>query len=395
MGEPKSILRSAGGAVLCVGLLASACFEAPDYIGKTCGVAGDCPLGLICGRNGVCTATVDEDAGFEPSREDAGLFAQRDAGTAMDGGGPPSSPPDGGVQSSKCSKRSTTMAKVVFVNHCSRTITPVWVDFDCAPDSREPIPAGAERSQSTFLTHVWALRDTSSGALVRDVVEVTETELRVVACRELLHRWSFDDGARDSVGAAHGKLMNGARTVNGALRLDGVDDFVDLPIQLTMAGLESMTIETWFSWSGPETQPWNRVFDFGFGTTRYMFLTPRSGAGVLRFASTLQGTAGEQIVDGRGYVPLNTIVHVAVTIDAQTQKHALYFEGALAGTRAGATVTAAQLGATPSNWLGRSHFAADGFFLGQIHELRIYRDALSSDEVRLGFMLGPDRLPPR
>ncbi len=43
----------------------------------------------------------------------------------------------------------------------------------------------------------------------------------------LAHEWSFDDGsARDSVGGAHGTLRNGARIVDGALELDGVDDFM-------------------------------------------------------------------------------------------------------------------------------------------------------------------------
>lgn len=46
----------------------------------------------------------------------------------------------------------------------------------------------------------------------------------------LIHEFTFNDGtATDSVGSLGGKLFNGATISAGALQLDGVDDYVELP----------------------------------------------------------------------------------------------------------------------------------------------------------------------
>ncbi|MFP3813815.1 LamG-like jellyroll fold domain-containing protein, partial [Bacillus sp. SIMBA_005] len=62
---------------------------------------------------------------------------------------------------------------------------------------------------------------------------------------------------------------------------------------------------------------WMRVFDFGTGTTKYMFLTIQAGgANVMRYAIKNGGT--EQAVSFNYTLPLNTWTHFAVTQSANT-----------------------------------------------------------------------------
>ena len=52
-------------------------------------------------------------------------------------------------------------------------------------------------------------------------------------------------------------------------------------------------------------------------------------------------------------------------------------------TSSGPTGTLPQdLGAPTQNWLGRSQYAADGYFDGLLAELSIYNRALSAGEIR-------------
>src|SRR6266498_2744596 len=97
----------------------------------------------------------------------------------------------------------------------------------------------------------------------------------------LVHRYSFAASAADSIGNADGVLSGGASLSNGAVVLDGVKGYVDLPDNL-VTGYTAITIETWVTDNG--SSAWGRIFDFGNNTTHYMFLTLPASAGNLRGA---------------------------------------------------------------------------------------------------------------
>lgn len=52
----------------------------------------------------------------------------------------------------------------------------------------------------------------------------------------------------------------------------------------------------WVFWNGGGN--WQRIFDLGAGQGRYLFLTPRSSSGGVRFAITTNNGVGEQTMDG-------------------------------------------------------------------------------------------------
>ncbi|HYO10231.1 MAG TPA: LamG-like jellyroll fold domain-containing protein, partial [Tepidisphaeraceae bacterium] len=143
-----------------------------------------------------------------------------------------------------------------------------------------------------------------------------------------------------------------------------------------VSGLNDFTIATWIKIAN--LQNWARVFDFGTGTNAYMFLTPRSDAGTLRFAITTAGNGSEQRLNGPA-IAANAWTHVAVTLTGNTGR--LYVNGALVATNNAMTVHPTALGSTTRNYLGDSQFAPDPSLQGSIDDFRIYARALSAAEV--------------
>jgi hypothetical protein len=72
---------------------------------------------------------------------------------------------------------------------------------------------------------------------------------------------------------------------------------------------------------------------------------------------------------------------VAVVIDGSAMTLRLYQDGELIASRP-TTVLPKDLGVTNQNWLGRSQFTADAYFVGQLDEFRLYNRALSEGELR-------------
>eukprot|EP01032_Pedospumella_encystans_P033523 gene33522-37886_t len=146
-----------------------------------------------------------------------------------------------------------------------------------------------------------------------------------VSTAATLHTWlPFDEtsgtAASDASGnGRHAALLNGPLWSSGkragALALDGVDDYVALPAGL-VAGLSDFTVAVWVYWNGGRS--WERIFDFGSGTSHYMFLTPQASGSGVRFAIATNGGVGEQRLGSSSPLPANQWVHVAVTLAGAT-----------------------------------------------------------------------------
>jgi len=205
----------------------------------------------------------------------------------------------------------------------------------------------------------------------------------------LVLQYAFENNVTDSSGNGYdGTPMNdpfyadAAGDLGRAMSFDGINDYVDLPIGALVGSLTDMSVATWVNLADSGSS-WQRVFDFGTSNTAgYMFLAPRTGtSGPVRFAITATGGgAAESFVDTSSTLPLGWH-HVAAVIDSATMTMSLYVDGALAAS--GATATLPQdLGTSTQNWLGRSQYAADGYFTGLLADFSIYNRALSAGEVR-------------
>jgi hypothetical protein len=214
----------------------------------------------------------------------------------------------------------------------------------------------------------------------------------------LQHRYSFNGSgtvATDSIGTAHGAIINTALNGTGVLALAGMTSgqYVDLPNGI-LAGLGDATFEVWLTWSGGDM--WQRIFDFGSsgseGTpamgTSYLFLTPRGANPTARATFSANGREGEVPVDASSALPTMTLSHVAVVVNDSLDTLALYIDGASVSS-VPFTGHLSQV-SDINNWLGRSQFSADPALGATLTEFRIYRTALSAKQIELSHSSGPD-----
>jgi hypothetical protein len=187
----------------------------------------------------------------------------------------------------------------------------------------------------------------------------------------------------DASGNGHAGTLAGAATfpagvIGAALSLPGVTgDYVALPSAL-LQSVTSVTIALWVNVSADNA--WQRVFDFGSSINVYMYLTSHAGGtSIARFSITTTGNTNEQRLDAPTVLPLGTWTHVAIVLGAGGGT--LYINGAVVATNAALTLRPANLGGMPNNWLGRSQFADNPAFAGQIDDLRIYASALSAPQI--------------
>jgi hypothetical protein len=203
----------------------------------------------------------------------------------------------------------------------------------------------------------------------------------------LVALYLFDEtggtSAADSSGNGYTASLVGGATFssglqNNALTLSGNGQYVSLPAGV-LNGLTSFSVSTWINQSASPV--WARVFDFGTGTTAYMFLTPNSG-NTLRFSITTMGFNREQQVNAP-MVATGSWQQVALTLSGNTG--VLYANGVEVGRTTNMTLNPSSIAPTTQQWIGRSEFAPDPYFAGQIDNFRIYSRALSAAEVQARF----------
>ena len=159
-----------------------------------------------------------------------------------------------------------------------------------------------------------------------------------------------------------------------ALTLSG--GFAQLPAGI-VSSLSNFTISTWVNVSSLAN--WARIFDFGTGSSVYMFLTPDAGGtNALRFSITTAGGSGEQQLNGPALAP-NTWTHIAVTLAGTLAT--LYVGGQPVATNSNMTLHPSSLGNTTLNYLGKSQFSTDPALNASIDDFRIYPLALSAQQI--------------
>ncbi|UCE47329.1 MAG: hypothetical protein JSW47_17210, partial [Phycisphaerales bacterium] len=211
----------------------------------------------------------------------------------------------------------------------------------------------------------------------------------------LTHQYTFDDGtANDSVGQAHGTLIGDAIVADGALVVDGVDDWMEMDggtiaINTYTTGL---TLELW-STQGPENQSYSMTASFG-GTwdnglgKDYLCISTTRGSELSRamIANTPDNDApwGDEVgVDGP---ELNDALphHYVLTIDDPdadgSGELAYYIDGLLQGTAAlnGSTISGLS---NDFVYLGKGVYSVDPECAVTIDQFSIYDRALTPGEV--------------
>jgi hypothetical protein len=186
----------------------------------------------------------------------------------------------------------------------------------------------------------------------------------------------FDGDTHDSSNNGQDAMRVGAPVFTAgkygqAIALNGTTDYLQLSPRL--ADSTDWSFAGWVLWNGGGS--WQRIFDFGDDDTHYLFLSPRSAGGFLRFA--IQDGAGEQQLSGPA-LPTNVWTHVAVTIAGSTGK--LFVNGVPVATNTGMSINPGDVG-TKFNYLGKSRFSADPLFGGRFDDFRFVSSALTDAQV--------------
>jgi hypothetical protein len=151
--------------------------------------------------------------------------------------------------------------------------------------------------------------------------------------------------------------------IGNALDFDGYNDYVRLPIGSVINSLRNCTFAIWVNWDGSNS--WERIWDFGTGTTYYMFLTPKNSVNSrMRFAITTSGMYGEEKTDAPTTLSSIGWHHVAVTIDADNHTHKLYLDGNPVAQNNYGYREPDDLGFTNKNYLAKSNYYADPYLNG-------------------------------
>lgn len=193
----------------------------------------------------------------------------------------------------------------------------------------------------------------------------------------LKNLYRFNGNVDDAIGSQNGTANNGPTYDDAAINLDGTNDYVKLPDDI-VNGLNDITIATWVYWDGGGN--WQRIFDFGSGTGIYMFLTPKTNDGKMRFAITLTNNAGEQQITANNALGTGAWHHVAVTLSGNLG--IMYLDGTEVARNNGITINPSNMGNTLNNYIGESQYNNDPSFNGKIRDFRIYDRALSAAEIQ-------------
>ncbi|MEK4435656.1 LamG-like jellyroll fold domain-containing protein [Paenibacillus sp. FSL K6-2862] len=199
----------------------------------------------------------------------------------------------------------------------------------------------------------------------------------------LLGEYTFDNKklakiAQDfSKNGYHGQSFNVVSSAvsnkNQAVAFNGKDSYIQLPGLLT--DTTDFTFSAWVNWDGGGA--WQRIFDFGNGLTRHMFLTPSQHNGALQF--TIHDQGRDQSLIATEALPSNQWVHVAVTLQGDTGT--LYVNGKSVASSSEITFNPKDLQASEA-YLGKSRYAADPFYQGKMDQVRVYDKALSAKEIQ-------------
>ncbi|MCA9189895.1 MAG: PEP-CTERM sorting domain-containing protein, partial [Planctomycetales bacterium] len=251
------------------------------------------------------------------------------------------------------------------------------------------------------------------------------------ASADMVHRYSFNISADDSIGGANGTVVDAGVGVNyafvgGQIDLSAntgqgsnditEDAYVDLPNGIVTAAVNSGTngaisFEWWATVATQRT--WQRFGDFGTSndgedtsssgsTAAYVLITPNSG----RYTDGLEMTnhpasnSEEPNVGLTGPFDVGVEHHVVAVYDHNDATSgpngtmSLYYDGGLVGQNFISADIDLRTMVDNNNWLGRSQWN-DPVFDGSFNEFRIYDHALSATEVADSLAAGPDAGVPR
>ncbi len=238
----------------------------------------------------------------------------------------------------------------------------------------------SDTTASASTTYYYVVTAVTSGTESLPSGEVRAARLKT---RLKLDEASGTSAADASGNGNSGTIAGGAvRTVGlrgNAVDLDGTDDYATLPAGI-VNGLTECSISTWVYLDALGT--YSRVFDFGTGTSTYMFLTPAYPSGKPGFV--IRNGSTEYNLEGSAPLPTGRWVHLALTMKPSLEPGftitTLYVNGVVSGRNDWMRLNPASLGSTTLNYIGKSQFI-DPYLNGRVDDFRVFSHALTMADV--------------
>lgn len=205
----------------------------------------------------------------------------------------------------------------------------------------------------------------------------------------ITHHWTFDGNALDSVGSNNGVIYGATNAVGilgGALRFDGINDYVALP-QLAVT-TQQFTISAWanhFGRGGGQDHV-NQIFSQRHNTSgdNYPVISLHSEAAVeqpsLYSGAAIRSDQGSAQTLIAPWQPYNEWHHYAMT--ASDEYFIFYIDGQEVD-RSNNYQNGDYSSISQGVFIGKSYYSGTDrrFFNGLIDDVRIYDSALSAEEI--------------
>ena len=231
-------------------------------------------------------------------------------------------------------------------------------------------------------------RDAAGNITTSTPITVTVSNTQVVAGPEAAYALNETSGPTTADATGHGltgTLTNGpvfaAGKYGNGVRLDGVNDFVNLgnPTALQITG--SMTISAWINSSafpGDDAAIVSKRDGNGF----QLDTTVDTGARRIGFKLT-SSSGGDMFRYGATTLQANTWYYVTGVYDAVARTLHVYLNGQLDDGVLQGTVTATQQNSTANVSIGqRTGFPGTFNFIGTVDDVRIYSRALTQAQIQ-------------
>ncbi|WP_338894697.1 family 43 glycosylhydrolase [Streptomyces sp. TG1A-60] len=269
-----------------------------------------------------------------------------------------------------------------FADGARRPVAVTWAD----------VPESEYAQAGTF---------TVEGSLPGDAAMEVRAEVTVSAQGPdvpagLLVHYGFDETggniARDSSGRGyHGTYVRtpgfGTGVDGGSFKMSGgagtstTSPYVKIPNGV-LKNADSVTVSTYAKWKGGDNWQW--LFGLGPDSDKYLFASPSNGSSSLYSAITTASWGAEKKLSSGSKLAVGKWQHVTVTIDSGSGTAVLYVDGIEVARATDVNVKPSELydaGKDHSGYIGRSMYAPDPYFGGEVDDFRIYDRALTAAEV--------------
>jgi prepilin-type N-terminal cleavage/methylation domain-containing protein len=225
-------------------------------------------------------------------------------------------------------------------------------------------------------------------------LKVYSNSIRSSLMGNRVSEWRFDETSgtttADTVGTNTGTLngfnfdstsgwRSGPSCVSGGcLQLDGTDDYVTIPNDLT-GGFSEITVEAWVKGSQAANlfvAPGNAIILHFRGAGFYLVAEDGTVSNYLGWSSAPE---------------LDKWIHLVATWNGT--KMALYQNGSKqSSTRDWSGGTTGKLLSSGAFYIGKYFNAGQPYFKGQIDDVRVYKQALTLTQIRSDYLAGLDKL---